>query len=173
MKNNVDFVAGVFLFIIGIVLLLLPIFDIANAVLVLKVVFFSYVVINFLRFLCNRKTKDLEGLYTSIACLVLVVSLFFTKAEKPLVFSLTVFAFVILNSFIKLTKADYYHDRKNKMWILEVTTLVVFMIAGLLSSILLLVPEIVSIPTLGFLFFTNGFIELLDPIINAMKKNRK
>lgn len=170
MKIKADFIVGVFLFLVSVIALLFPIFGISSIPFLLNYFLLTYIFLNALKFFMNRKTKDYEGLYTSIVCILLYVSLFFVPLTKPLALSLFVFMFVIFISFIHLKKADFYHDRKEKIWMLEVTTLIVFAIAGLLTSFSILLESSGSFFMIGFLFFINGFIEIIDPVVNYILK---
>lgn len=174
MKIKVDFMAGILLFLVSIITLLFPIFNINNVDITLKFIFIAYAIINLIRFIITRKTKDFEGLYTSLVSTVLFISLFFIKVtDFSLALALILFIFVVFISFIRLKKADYYHDRKDKTWILEITTLIVFVICGLLISLSLLLVKDANLVLIGFLFFINGFIEIIDPIVNYIKKQSK
>ena len=171
MKIKVDFITGILLFLVSVIALLFPIFKITNITFLLKYLFLAYAIINLGRFIINRKTKDYEGLYTSIVSILLFICLFFIRvSNSTLALSLLVFAFVIFESFIRLKKADYYHDCKEKIWILEITTLIVFVISGLLTSLNILLVTDGNIFIIGNLFLINSFIELIDPIVNYITK---
>jgi uncharacterized membrane protein HdeD (DUF308 family) len=170
MKLKVDFIAGVLIEIVGIICLLFPLFSITNAKFALQFVMICYVVINFLRYFFVRKTKDLEGLFTGIVSLILFIILFFIPLSNKLALSLSVFAFVFLMSFVRLKKSDYYNDRKDKKWILELTCLIIFIISGLLTSFSILITNDGNILIMGYLFFINGFIEIIDPVVNYIEK---
>ena len=171
MKIKVDLITGIILELISIVALVLPIFNIRDVLGILKFILISYSIVSLGRFILNFKTKDYEGLYTGLTSFVLFVFLFYVKTSSALSYALLVFTFVIAQSFIRLKKADYYHDQKNKMWILEITTLIIFIISGLLTSLNLLISTENNSAMVGFLFFINGFIELIDPIVNYIKNN--
>lgn len=171
MKNKVDFYTGILLFLLSIVILLMPIFSVSNVNLLLKIILLFYTIVNLGRYILNYKTKDYEGLFTALVSLILFIILLCYKVENSsLQLSLVLFAFVACYAFIRLKKADYYNDRKNKMWILEITTLIVFIISGLLTSFSILLTNETNIFMIGFLFFINGFIEIIDPIVNFIKE---
>lgn len=170
MKIKVDFITGILLFLVSIIALLMPVFEVTNILFILKFILVLYAIINLGRFILNYKTKDFEGLYTSIISIILFISLFFINISKSINLALILFFFVIAESFIRLKKADYYHDRKEKIWILEITTLIVFILSGLLTSFSILLTSDGNVFMIGFLFFINGFIEIIDPIVNYIKK---
>jgi len=170
MKIKVDLITGIILLIASIFVLLAPVFEINNIKIILEILTIIYVVANLGRFIINKNSKDYEGLFTGIVSFIFFVSLFFFNLNNSLTLSLLIFAFVFAMSFIRLKKADYYHDKKNKLWILEITTLIIFIISGLLTSISILLTSDGNIFMIGFLFFINGFIEIIDPIVNYIKK---
>ena len=86
--------------------------------------------------------------------------------------ALTLFIWVILMSLIKLKKTDYYNDRKNKMWVLRLITLMLFMLTGLLATINLYYTADVQILVLGFFFYIHGILELVDPITNYLMQKK-
>jgi uncharacterized membrane protein HdeD (DUF308 family) len=171
MKQKVDFIEGVLVLIVSIVCLLFPLFSITNPKFVLQFIMICYTIINLIRYILVRKTKDYEGLFTGVISLILFISLnFISFSNNSLKLSLFTFAFVIAMSFVRLKKCDYYHDRKDKTWILELTCLIMFIISGLLTSINLLIVKNGSVYMIGYLFLINSFIEIVDPIIKYNKK---
>lgn len=170
MKFKTDLITGILLFLTSIVALLFPIFNIMEVPFLLKFLFLFSTLINLFKFFFNRKTKDYEGLFTAIVSLFFYISLYFISFQRSLTLALFIFSFVICISFIHLYKADFYHDRKKKIWLLEITTLIVFVIAGLLTSFSILLANDGAFFMIGFLFFINGFIEIIDPIVNYIKK---
>ena len=82
MKIKVDFITGILLFLVSVIALLFPIFKITNITFLLKYLFLAYAIINLGRFIINRKTKDYEGLYTSIVSILLFICLFFIRMGK-------------------------------------------------------------------------------------------
>ena len=68
-----------------------------------------------------------------------------------------------LMCLIKLKKADFYHDRENKMWILRVFILFAFLTSGLLTGLNLYYEASVQTIIVGFFFFVDRdlFLQLL------------
>ena len=75
-------------------------------------------------------------------------------------------------SLIKLKKADYYNDRKNKAWILEIITLILFILSGLLTTINLYYENDIQILVLGYFYLIHGILELVDPIALFLKDSK-
>ena len=75
----------------------------------------------------------------------------------------------ILIALTKLKKADYYHDRKDRMWKLRLFTLVTFILISVLTSINLANENVTII--IGFYFTINGLLEMFDPIAKTLIKH--
>ena len=164
-KQIVDLIIAIFLIIAGTVLLVFPIINILNITWIFCSVLILYILLNFIKFFLTRESKDIEGLLVSIASIItLILALKIDISLKPWNLALTLFTWIVLMSLIKLKKGDYYNDRHNKMWILQIITLMIFILAGLLSVINLYYTSDVQIIVLGYFFFINGILELVDPI---------
>ena len=70
---------------------------------------------------------------------------------------------------VSYKKGDYYNDRKNKMWIVEVISLVLFILAGLLTTMNLYYENDIQVLVLGYFFLIHGMLELFDPIVISLK----
>ena len=165
-KQIVDLVIAVFLILGGVILLIFPLANFINVKYAFMGILGFYGILNLIQFLMTRKSKDYEGLFTTIASIIVLIisyNLQLNKVKWNLAFVL--FIWVILMSFIKLKKADYYNDRKNKIWILKIVTLIIFILTGLLTTVNLYYSTDVQILVLGFFFLIHGILELVDPLV--------
>ena len=119
-KQIVDLIASVFLIICGSILLLFPLFHFVKVKGIFLGVLGVYAVLNLIKFLLTSKSKDFEGLFTSIASIIVfIVALKLNISEVPWYLALCLLIWIILLSLIKLKKGDYYNDRKNKCGLLK------------------------------------------------------
>ncbi len=169
-KQRIDVISAALLLIVGIALLIIPRFiEITNVKTICVVVFSLFAIINLIKFFINKDTKDIEGIVTFFANLVTILAIAFVKTENiPMDLSIILMIWIILMSLIKLKKADYYHDRRDRMWKLNVFMLVVFIITGLLTAINLAYDGSVQIIIIGFFFFVNGILQMIDPIVKSL-----
>ncbi len=145
--------------------MLLPLFDIIEVEKVFFVTMLIYGIINVIKNSLVIKTKDYSGFFIAGASLVVLILMFFLKIEdSPWNLALTLFIWIIIMSLIKLKKSDYYHDRKNKLWKLNIINLVLFIISGVLTTLNLNYTGDIQILVLGFFFLINGILELMNPI---------
>lgn len=169
-KQIVDMVTSIFLIVCGSVLLLFPLFHFVKVKSIFIGVLVVYAILNMIKFILTCKSKDFEGLFSSLASIiVLIIALFLNISKVPWYLALCLLIWIILLSLIKLKKGDYYNDRKNKMWILEIISLVLFILTGLLTTMNLYYENDIQVLVLGYFFLIHGILELFDPIVISLK----
>ena len=163
-KELVDLVTGISLMLLAGVILLLPTFKFNDLAFILKTVFGFYALIKLTQFLFTIKNKDFESLFTCIISIGALISLFLIElSTKNMVLVLLIW--MGLMCLIKLKKADFYHDRKNKMWVLRLFMLFAFLTSGLLTGLNLYYEASVQTIIVGYFFFINGMLDIIDPIV--------
>lgn len=171
-KSLVDLITGISLMLLAGVILLLPTFKVNDLNFILKTIFGFYAMIKFVQFILILKEKDFESLFTFMISLGALISLFLIEfTTKNMVLVLMIW--MALMCLIKLKKADFYHDRKNKMWILRLFILFAFLTAGLLTGINLYYEASVQTIIVGFFFFINGILDSIDPIALYLMESKK
>ena len=172
-KQIVDLIIAIFLIICGCILLLFPVFHFMKVKLIFLIILGIYGVLNLIQYLLTKDSKDYEGLLTTVASLItFVIAVLLDIDKTPWYLALSLFIWIILMSLIKLKKADYYHDRKNKIWILRVVTLGLFILTGVLTTINLRYTSDIQVLVLGYFFFIHGILELVDPITNYLREEK-
>ena len=173
-KQKVDLVIALFLILMGSVLLVLPLFSFMKIKLVFNTVLILYALLNIIQFAITKEDKDYEGLFTFGASIItLLVAYKLDITARPWNLAVSLFIWVILMALIKLKKSDYYNDRKDKVWILRIVTLLLFILVGLLSIVNLYYTADIQILVLGFFFLIHGILELVDPISNYLIYSKK
>ena len=163
-KQKIDTVINTFLIVIALLIILLAVLKYSNVKLIFLIVMFSYAILNLLQFLLTKESKDYAGLYTFLASMAVgIIDIFFSFDSKN-VLPISIMAWVSIMSIIKFIKADYYNDRKDKIWKLKIIMLVLFMIVGIVTSISLNYSDNVRVMVLGYFFLIHGILELIDPI---------
>ena len=167
-KQQVDLATGLLLTLYAIITIALPTFEVNNVKIVLIITFAFYALINLVRFMVLIKTKDYEGLHYATTSIVMLIIVLLTKQGSPYKLAIILFCWIALNSLAKLKKADYYHDRRDRMWKFGILDLILFLIAGVLTCINLAYTGDVQIIVIGFFLFVNGILEVFDPIIKSL-----
>ncbi len=170
-KELVDLVTGISLMLLAGVILLLPTFKFNDLGFILKTVFGFYALIKLTQFLFTIKNKDFESLFTCIISIGALISLFLINlTNENLVLVLLIW--MGLMCLIKLKKADFYHDRQNKMWVLRLFMLFAFLTSGLLTGLNLYYEASVQTIIVGFFFFINGILDIIDPIVCYLMEDK-
>lgn len=172
-KQIVDLIIALLLIIVGSALLVLPILHFIEVKTIFLSVLGVYGVLNLVQFLLTLKSKDYEGLFTAIACIVVFIVVCILNVNNNKWFlALSLFIWIILMSLIKLKKADYYNDRKNRVWIMKIITLIIFILCGLLTTINLYYENDIQVLVLGYFYLIHGIIELLDPVTSYLLEKK-
>ena len=167
-KQKVDIMIGLTYILAGTLFLLFPLYHINN-IKWLNVIFFSVIaIVSLIQFILNYKSKDYTGLYSFIASIVFVVCMLVLKVNKPRYLSLAILIWVMIMSLVKLKKSDYYHDRRDKMWKLNVLMLCLFILSGTLTSINLFYDKEIQVIVMGFFLFINGILDIMDPVVKYL-----
>jgi len=168
-KQKVDTTIAVLLILIGIVLLILPIFNITNIKYLSIGIFTLYTVLNLIQYILTRKSKDYEGLHSAIgSALILIASIIFNPESQPKTLAMLLITWILFMALAKLKKMDYYHDKKDRMWKIRFLNLGLFIITGILTCINLAHPNAVQVLIIGYFMLTHGILELLDPIVKTL-----
>ncbi len=167
-KQKVDVMIGLTYILAGTLFLLFPLYHINN-IKWLNVIFFSIIgIVSLIQFILNIKSKDYTGLYSFIASIVFIICMFVMKVDKPRYLSMAILIWVMIRYMIKLKKSDYYHDRRDKMWKLNVLMLCLFILSGTLTSINLFYDKEIQVIVMGFFLFINGILDIMDPVVKYL-----
>ena len=80
--------------------------------------------------------------------------------------------FALCKSFIKLKKADFYHDRKSKYWLIEVASLLFFLGISILESINLSFEENILFIVFGFYSFFLGVLDFYEILFYNLTRGK-
>lgn len=168
-KQIVDLIIAIFLILCGSIILLFPLLHFIKVKIIFLSILLIYTILNLVKFILTFSYKDYEGLFTSIASIITFsIALNLDIAKTPWYLALSLLIWIIMISLIKLKKSDYYNDKKNKMWIVKIINLVLFILVGLLTTMNLYYENDTQILILGFFFLTHGILELFDPLIISL-----
>ncbi len=172
-KPKVDLATASLLILIGVTVLLFPILKISDINTIFLIVMIAEGIVYFARFLLTKEYRDYEGIFCCISSIIIgIISFFYKPNTSALHLMRLLFAWIILKSLIKLKKADYYHDRNNKMWKSEIAVLMLFILSGVLTTMNLNYEPNVQIFMLGYFLLINGILEGITPFIIALTKER-
>lgn len=165
-RSFIEIITALILVLCGSVMVILPLFNVFNIKAVFISIMVIYGLIHFIKSFAIILSKDYSGFLTAIASIVvLLIMLFLDINDSPWNLALILFIWIILMSLIKLKESDYYHDKENKLWKLNILNLLLFILSGILTAINLYYPSDIQILVLGFFFLINGILELMDPLV--------
>ncbi len=168
-RNLINFVASWFIILLGAIVLVLPIFNITNIRLIFIVMITIYGLVNVIKNLVLLEFKEYSSFSKGISCILILLALLFVDInDSPWNLALLLFIWVILMSLTKLKEADYYHDRKNKLWLFNIVCLIVFILTGILATINLYCAGDIQILILGFFFVIIGILDVMEPLVNHL-----
>ena len=167
-KQKIDMIIESSLLLLGLVIIVLGIFNYSNIRVIFVSALFIYAIFNFIQFMLTRKSKDMEGLYTGLACVLIGIADLYFPFTNNLVLPLSIMSWTIIMSIIKVIKADYYNDRKDKTWKYKVASLILFMVVSILTSIALNYNYNVQVLIIGYFFLINGILELSEVLVKYL-----
>ena len=167
-KYKLEITAALISLLAGAIALIMPFFGVNNCKIVLIIIFSLLSVASLLLYVFKPKDKDLESAYTFVASFMLLILAIVLK-QTPINLALMLLLYVMFLSLIRLKKADFYHDRRNAMWQINIITLGILILVGLVTSINLYYQSEVQILMFGYFFLVNGILELIDPLVLFLK----
>ncbi len=170
-KNIVDLITNIALLILSCVILLFPNLKIVNIKLVLGLLFGFSTIFKLTSFIIVFKEKDYESLFTSIISAAGLISIFFLELTTKNI-ALILLIWLALMCIIKLKKADYYHDRKNKMWIFQIFNLIAFLTINLILCLNLMYKNEIQILIISFYFIINYLLDSLAPLVSYLMESK-
>ncbi len=159
--------------IIGILFLVFPLLTITNLDLVFKLFLGGFTIVSLLEFLFQYKNKEYSSfIIFAASIIILCVSFVFKLTDSPRVLALSLLAWLLFAAFAKIKKADFFHDRKSKVWCLEISMLVLLFIAGLLTSANFAFNSTTSVLILGYFTFLYGVLDLQENLLIYLTKGK-
>ncbi len=136
--------------------------------------FVIYGVIHLALALANYNTKEFShfflGVIGIISFSILYCSNILTSIRGC---SFFFFLFALLTCFIKLKKADYFHDRKNILWRMELSFLFLYFLATILFCVNLVQKDSVLTLLFGFYILFIGSLEFMEAMVFNLKGKLK
>lgn len=175
-KSKTPIVLAIILIIMGVIIISLPILKFVNVRMTLLITFGLIAFFNIVSFIITHKDKDVESLLTFIVSGIIMLLVGFMDITITTNLAIILMIWIAFISLIRLKKADYYNDRKNRVWIIQMASLALFVITGLLTSVNLFYSSEIQTLVLGYFFLINGILELQDPLmlyIGKLNENRK
>lgn len=162
-QNKLNLLSSVILILKGLIILLLPLFNINDPYIILSGALLVYFILKMGEYLFIRDEEYLEDLYTSLAAFtIFFIVMYIAKYNNPMYLALTLFSFIGLKSIIKVIKLDFFHDREDNMFFVNLFTFITFIVIGIITTLYLYLGNEVTTIVLGFFFVINGLLNLME-----------
>lgn len=144
-----------------------------NLQAIISVFYLLYGGVHLAEYCFHRKEKEYSDLCLGIlGCLMAGIIFFSEILETTKYLALTLLFFAMIYSLIKLKKADYHHDRKSKLWLIFITSLVLFFFSSLLLCLNLSYNDEIRTMIFGFYFQIIGIFEMYEALILNVTKGK-
>lgn len=173
-KNLINFVCSLSIVILGILFFLVPTISDMEPNKILFIVMLLYFGVKISEYILTRRSKDSETIWVAIACFLAAASAIqYGSIASNILVSVSLSVWVLILTIIKLIKINEYRDQENTLMYLNIVTMSLFILLGILS-VITIYKEIVSINlVLGFFFIVEGILHTLEVGIRITKENKE
>ena len=161
------------IFLLGIFILCCPILNIKDFSFVYPLFFGVYALTELVLFALSYHRKEYSNFISFLISFILFAMGFLMNlTDSPRSIAISLLVFVFVNALAKLKRADYYHDRKSKLWTVEITMLLMFFVIGILASMNFAWSVEASILVLGFFTFICGIFKIVELLVLYLTKGK-
>ncbi len=172
-KNVIHFIVGILLVFYGSLLMCAPMFGFENFNFFVLGFFALFGILKCISGLFMEDKKDYTSLLNGVISLIFAIVLFFFDfITNPESFAMVILFFALCTCFVKLKKADYFHDRKSKFWLIEIASLVFFLLLSILFSLNLYYSNDVLFIFFGMYVFFIGVFEFYETLFFNLTKGK-
>ena len=158
---------------LGGLFLLFPLLNITDLNLVYRIFLGTLSILSIIRFFKHWQSKEYSSYFLFfISMLLFICSFLWNLTATPKIFALSLLSWVLFASFAILKRADFFHDRKSKIWCLEVALLICFFLGGILTCANFAFNTETSILLLGYFCFMYGVLELQQNLMIYLTKGK-
>ena len=173
-KNIIaSIICAFLLFLLSIFILCCPVLHIRDFSFVYPLFFGVYALTELVLFALSYHRKEYSNFISFLISFILFVMGFLMNlTESPRSIAISLLVFVLVNALAKLKRADYYHDRKSRLWSIEMTMLVMFIITGVVSSMNFAWGVEAQILTLGFFALICSIFKVVELLVVYLTKGK-
>jgi len=141
--------------------------------LMFSLFFFLYGILHLIAFKLNSEKKEYSNLLIGITSILFGAGAILLKIiENPKYLAMFILLWAFLVSLIKLKKGDYFHDRKSKLWYIEISNLIIYLLSSILFSLNLALENHSLILLFGFFVFVIGILDFFEGLILNLTKGK-
>lgn len=173
-KNFVNFICNALTFILGLLFFIIPTVSNMEPNKILFIVMLLYFGIKVSEYILTRQSHDNELVWTFIACALGAASAIEYMELKPsTLVSIALGVWILIMTIIKLIKITEYRENENNLMYVNIITMSLFVMIGVLS-IISIYRNIFNINLImGFFFIINGLLCTFEVTIKILTKSPK
>ena len=161
-----------FILVLGGFFLLSSLWAFSDFLMCFRLFFGVYGVAELLKYFERNKGGDYTNAFGFFISFILLMLTFILPISSNMNISIIFIVFLAVLSLTRLKRADYYHDRKNKLWMVEIFLLIIYVLAGILTSIQFANTGEIQILILGYFTFICGTLEVAESLILYVTKGK-
>ena len=173
-KNFINFLSSMSVVILGSLFFLIPTISEMEPNKILFIVMLLYFGIKICEYILTRKAKDAEAIWVSISSfLAASAAIQYGSIESNILVSISLSVWIVILTIIKLIKINEYREEENALMYLNIVTMSLFVLVGILSVISIYYQTISINLILGFFFITEGILHSFEVAIRIIKENKE
>lgn len=172
-KNFVNFICSFLTFILGLLFFIIPSVSNMEPNKILFIVMLLYFGIKVSEYILTRKSKDNETIWIAIACILGAASAIeYMELDSNILIAVSLGIWGLMLTIIKLIKINDYRDTENPLMYLNIITMSLFILVGIMSIISIYRETINTNTMMGFFFTINGLLSIFETTISIIKERK-
>ena len=161
------------IFVLGVFILIGPVLQIQDFSFVYPLFFGIYALAELIIFSLSYQRKEYTSFFSFlISFLLFILTFVFDLTSRPNIIAFSLLLWILVNALVKLKRADYYHDKKSRMWTVEIVLLIIFFISGIMTSMNFAWGETAQILNLGYFVLICGILKIVELLILYLTKGK-
>lgn len=170
-KNIINIFSSISVIFLGVLFFIVPNVSHMEPNKILFVAMLIYFGIKICEYILTRKSKDSECIWVAIAnILASTAALQYGELESNILVSISLSVWILILIIVKLIKINELRDTENNLMYLNIVTMSMFVLAGVLS-VVSIYKEVININLiLGFFFVIEGILHTIEIIFSVKQK---
>lgn len=170
-KNIINIISSVSIVILGCLFFIVPRVSEMEPNKILFIAMLIYFGIKISEYILTRKSRDSECIWVAIASfLAATAGLEYGEIASNILVSISLSVWILILTIVKLIKINEYRDAENNLMYLNIVTMSLFLLSGVLS-VITIYQEVISINMiLGYFFIIEGILHTTEVAIPIAKE---
>lgn len=171
-KNIINIISSFSVILLGCLFFIVPRISDMEPNKILFISMLLYFGIKISEYILTRKSRDSECIWVAIASfLAATAALEYGEYASNIIVSISLSVWILILTIVKLIKINEYRDKENNLMFLNIITMSLFLLSGILS-VVTIYRELISINiTLAFFLIAEGIFHTIEVISFIAKEN--